>query len=46
MSAAIWQDEGTYIALGMSLLFLVVAWAMHRAIRRVLQRPDDSKDIS
>lgn len=33
----LWQDEGTWIALGISALFLVVAFAMHRVFVNVLQ---------
>ena len=37
MAASLWQDPGTWIALGVSALFLVVAWAMHRVIMKVLK---------
>lgn len=37
MPANLWHDPGTWIALGVSTLFLVVAWAMHRAIVKVLK---------
>ena len=33
----IWQDEGAWIALGVSALFLVVAVVMHRVFVKVLQ---------
>ena len=39
MPAHLWADPGTWIALGISALFLVVAWVMHRVIRKVLQAP-------
>ena len=39
LDAPIWQDPGTWIALGVSLLFIVVALAMHRVIRKVLRAP-------
>jgi hypothetical protein len=39
MPASLWHDPGTWIALGISALFLVVAWGMHRAITRVLKTP-------
>ncbi|MFM1817748.1 MAG: hypothetical protein RL364_608 [Pseudomonadota bacterium] len=35
--AAIWQDEGTWIALGISALFLVAALVMHRVFVKVLK---------
>lgn len=38
--SAIWQDEGTWIALGISALFLVAAWAMHRVFVKVLKSGD------
>lgn len=37
MPADLWQDSDTWIALGVSALFLVVAWAMHRVIMKVLK---------
>lgn len=47
MTSAIWQDTGTWIALGVSALFLVVAWAMHRVIMKVLKGtpPNESTSI-
>jgi hypothetical protein len=39
MPAHLWADPGTWIALGISALFLVVAFVMHRVIRKVLQTP-------
>ncbi|WP_374355293.1 hypothetical protein [Limnohabitans sp.] len=35
--SALWHDEGTWIALGISALFLVAAFAMHRVFVKVLQ---------
>ena len=35
--ASLWQDEGTWIALGVSALFVLVAIAMHRVFVNVLQ---------
>ena len=32
--SSIWQDEGTWIALGISLLFLVAAFVLHRVFVR------------
>ncbi|MDD2609972.1 MAG: hypothetical protein PHX60_09810 [Giesbergeria sp.] len=37
--APIWQDPGTWIVLGISLLFLVVGWAIHRSILKVMRSP-------
>jgi hypothetical protein len=39
LDAPIWQDSGTWIALGVSLLFLLVGLAVHLVIRRVLRAP-------
>lgn len=39
MPASLWSDPGTWVALGVSALFLVVAWAMHRVIVKVLKAP-------
>lgn len=35
--SGIWQDEGTWIALGISVLFLVAALVMHRVFVKVLK---------
>ncbi|MDD2536136.1 MAG: hypothetical protein PHW78_06180 [Macromonas bipunctata] len=32
-----WQDPGTWIAIGISVLFLVAGWAMHRIFVRILK---------
>ena len=32
-----WRDPGTWIAIGVSLLFVVVALLMHRVIVKVLK---------
>ncbi|WP_291939802.1 hypothetical protein [Limnohabitans sp.] len=32
-----WRDEGAWIALGVSALFVVVAWVMHRVFVRILK---------
>lgn len=37
MPASLWSDPGTWIALGISALFLVVGWGMHRVIVKVLK---------
>lgn len=34
-----WQDEGTWIALGVSALFLVAAFVMHRIFMKILRSP-------
>ena len=34
-----WQDEGTWIALGVSALFLVAALVMHRVLKKILKGP-------
>ena len=35
--ASLWQDEGIWIALGISALFLVAAFVMHRVFVKVLK---------
>jgi hypothetical protein len=36
----IWlQNEGAWIAIGVSLVFVVAGWVMHRVFVRVLQSP-------
>lgn len=37
MPASLWSDPGTWIALGISALFLVAAWVMHRVFLKVLK---------
>jgi hypothetical protein len=32
-----WRDAGTWIALGVSALFVAVAWVMHRVFVRILK---------
>ena len=41
-----WQDEGTWIALGISALFLVAALVMHRVFVKILKNPapDERKE--
>ena len=34
-----WQDEGAWIALGVSALSLVAALVMHRVIKKILKGP-------
>jgi ABC-type bacteriocin/lantibiotic exporter with double-glycine peptidase domain len=38
-----WNDSGTWIALGISVLFLLVGVVMHRVIKKVLQTPIETK---
>ena len=35
--ATMWQDEGTLIALGISALFLLAGFVMHRVFVKVLK---------
>lgn len=34
-----WNDPGTWIALGVSAVFLLAAWVMHRVFKKILQQP-------
>jgi hypothetical protein len=34
---ALWRDQGTWVALGISALFLVAVFVMHRVFVKVLQ---------
>ena len=34
-----WQDEGVWIALGVTLITLVAAVVMHRVIKKILKGP-------
>jgi len=38
MNSAIWSDVGTWIALGVSALFLVAAFVLHRVFVKVLKQ--------
>lgn len=40
----LWADTGAWIAIGISVLFLVVAWVMHRVIVKVLKNPRSAPD--
>ncbi|GAB4111900.1 hypothetical protein [Tibeticola sp.] len=42
--ASLWNDAGAWIAIGISVLFLVVAWVMHRVIVKVLKSPAPAHD--
>ena len=37
------QNEGAWIAIGVSLLFIVAGVVMHRVIKKVLQTPSTQK---
>ncbi len=39
-----WRDEGTWIALGVSALFVVVGWVMHRIFVRILKNGANEPD--
>ena len=43
-----WQDEGIWIALGVSALFLVAALVMHRVFMKILRSrpPDEREELS
>lgn len=36
---ALLRDEGTWIALGVSALFLIAGWVMHRVFVKILKGP-------
>ena len=44
----LWQDEGTWIALGVTALTLVAAFVMHRVFVKILRAPppDEGKEPS
>lgn len=37
--SVMWQDEGTWIALGVSALFVVAGFVMHRVFVKILKQP-------
>ena len=37
------QNEGAWIALGVSALFIIVGVVMHRVVQKVLQTPQPEK---
>ena len=39
LDAPIWHDAGTWIVLGISLLFIVVGAVMHHTIMKVVRAP-------
>jgi hypothetical protein len=39
-----WRDEGAWIALGVSVLFLVAGVVMHRVFVRILKTGADASD--
>ena len=36
-----WRDPGAWIAIGISMLFLVVAFGMHRVFVKILKTPPE-----
>ncbi|GAA3986334.1 hypothetical protein GCM10022279_06740 [Comamonas faecalis] len=44
LDAPIWRDAGTWIVLGVSLLFIVVGVAMSFVIRKVLRAPPPNQE--
>lgn len=42
LDAPIWSDPGTWIVLGVSLLFIVVGAAMHYIIMKVVRAPQSA----
>lgn len=41
-----WRDPGTWIALGVSVLFIVVGIAMHRVFVKILKQGDTTAPAS
>ena len=39
-----WRDPGLWIALGISALFIVVGFAMHRVFVKILKQPPAGAD--
>lgn len=39
-----WQDPGLWIALGISALFVVVGFAIHRVFVKILKQPPTEAD--
>ncbi len=46
LDAPIWRDPGTWIVLGVSLLFIAAALVMHQVIRRVLRASPPERGTS
>ena len=44
--ASLWRDPGAWIAIGISVLFLLVAWVMHRVIVKVLKAPPPTQEAA
>ncbi|MFW5333042.1 hypothetical protein [Hydrogenophaga sp. ZJX-1] len=45
MNLPVWlQNEGAWIAIGISLLFIVAGVVMHRVIKKVLQTPPSQEN--
>ncbi|WP_439114771.1 hypothetical protein [Hydrogenophaga sp.] len=38
------QNEGAWIAIGISLVFVVAGWVMHRVFLRILKNPAPSPE--
>lgn len=43
---ALWQDPGTWIALGISALFLLAGLVMHRVFVRILKNPPPAPPVA
>jgi len=41
-----WQDPGTWIALGVSVVFIIVAFVMHRVFVRILKKDSVPKETN
>ena len=41
-----WRDPGTWIALGISALFIVVGFAMHRVFTHILKQGAPAPDAT
>jgi hypothetical protein len=44
--ASLWRDPGAWIAIGISVLFLLVAWVMHRVIVKVLKASPPTQEAA
>jgi hypothetical protein len=41
----LWQDEGTWIAIGVTVVTLIAALAMHRVFSKILRsRPPEARE--
>ncbi len=41
-----WRDPGTWIALGVSLVFIVAGFVMHRVFLKILKTGSDAPSVS